>query len=112
MADTIQTMQSESLENVSDCEDYEQQGDDFNEEEPTSKEELDKFEKWAKIQGKKSLRKHDEWTNLVEMKDIRDLIMKLNNEQRNLFDDFCERLIDDSDPIYTLLEKQEQESHI
>ena len=40
-------------------------------------------------------------TTLVEMKDLRNLINQLNEQQRIIFDDYCERLlIDDENPFY------------
>ena len=48
--------------------------------------------------------KHKEWTNIMQIEDIRELIMKLNDQQRKILDDFCERLIhDDGSKFYLYL---------
>ena len=67
--------------------------DDFIEDETTTPEEMESFEKWAKNQAKSNLRKHTEMIELVNLSKLRDTIMDLNEQQRSLFDDICERLI-------------------
>ena len=75
--------------------------DDYVCEETTAPEEIDSFEKWAKSQAKGALQKHKELTTLVRIDSLREMIMKLNEQQRRIFDDFCERLItDDDQPVY------------
>ena len=104
MTDMLDQIQTESEgksqnQNNEDCE-----SDNFCEEETTTQEELENFEKWAKDQAKKSLMKHKEWTNIMQIEDIRELIMKLNDQQRKFLDDFCERLIhDDGSKFYLYL---------
>ena len=40
-------------------------------------------------------------TTLMKEEDIRELLMKLNEQQRKILDDFCERLLEnDSSPLY------------
>ena len=73
----------------------------FKEDETTTTQDLDDFHKWAKAQANKTLNKHRDLTTLVELKDLRRIIINLNGQQRSLFDDFCERLVlDDEIPIY------------
>ena len=44
---------------------------------------------------------HKDLTSIVKIDSLRELIIKLNDQQRKIFDDFCERLIcDDEEPIY------------
>ena len=75
--------------------------DDFTFEETTTTEELGSFEKWAKNEATKVLGRHKELTSIVRLDSLREMIMKLNDQQRRIFDDFCERLIcDDEEPIY------------
>ena len=74
---------------------------EFLDEETTSAEDIDKFEKWAKEQAKKTLSDNKELTHLVDMKELRALIINLNGQQRRIFDDYCERLlIDDGNSFY------------
>ena len=49
--------------------------DEFMEEESTSAEDIEKFERWIKAQAHTSLRNNKDLTNLVEMKDLRNIII-------------------------------------
>ena len=70
-------------------------------EESTTVDELENFEKWAKQQAKKSLMKYKDLTSIIKIEDLRNMIMQLNKQQRIIFDDFCERMNeDDATPIY------------
>ena len=63
--------------------------------------EIESFEKWAENQAKLSLRKHEELTKVTELSILRETIIQLNNEQRRIFDDFCERcMCEDDVPLY------------
>ena len=97
LTDVINSIQKEK----EDMFEEETQPDDFTFEETTTTEELGSFEKWAKNEAAKVLGKHKELTSIVRLDSLRDMIMKLNDQQRRIFDDFCERLIcDDEEPIY------------
>ena len=75
--------------------------DEFVLEETTSNDDIESFEKWAKDQAKGDLRKHKEMISVAKLDSLRDMIIKLNHQQRLIFDDFCERMMfDDSYPIY------------
>ena len=75
--------------------------DEFLDIETTTEEELESFEKWAKSQAQVALNKHKELTTIVKLSNLREIIMQLNGQQRNIFDDFCERLLDEDDaPFY------------
>ena len=69
-----------------------QEEDGFIEEETTTVEELDNFEKWAKKEAKKSLMKYKDLTTLIKVEDLRNIVIKLNEQQRKILDDYCERL--------------------
>ena len=71
------------------------------ESETTTADELESFEKWAKSQAIKSLKRCEELTKLVKLPNLRETIMTLNKQQRSIFDDFCERHIAEGDaPFY------------
>ena len=90
--------QQEQFENMDYAEDDEEE---FMETETTTIDEIESFEKWAKLQARKDLRKHEELTKLVELRCLRETIMKLNPQQRKIFDDFCERSVCEDDiPFY------------
>ena len=99
MTEIIESIQKEAAEKSDENDDSE--SETFLDEETTSKTELENFENWAKDQAKKSLIKHKDMTTLMKEEDIRELIMKLNEQQRKILDDFCERLLEnDSSPFY------------
>ena len=93
MTDIIYSLYKESDEAARNAEDELSDDDEFIEEETTSAEDIKSFENWIKEQAHKTLKQNKELTNLVDMKDLRDLIITLNNQQRMLFDDYCERLL-------------------
>ena len=82
------------------------------EEETTTTEELENFEKWAKQQAHKSLVKYKDLTTIMKIEDLRNLIIKLNEQQKKILDDFCEDCLKMVRPlfIFILLEKLELES--
>ena len=99
MTEIIESIQKEIEDKSVDTD--ENENEEFIDEETTSKDELADFEIWAKDQAKKSLMKHKDLTTIVEVEDIRKLIMKLNEQQRRILDDSCERLLDgESSPFY------------
>ena len=71
--------------------------DDFEDIETTTVEEIESFEMWAKSQATASLKKHEELTKLTQLVDLREIIINLNEEQRLIFDDYCEHLISEND---------------
>ena len=93
MTDIIDSMEKQVKERN---EDYQEDSDDgFIEEDSTTIDELENFEKWAKQQANKTLMKHKDLTTLIKIEDLRNLIIKLNEQQRQILDDFCERLLED-----------------
>ena len=102
LADVINTMQKEKESELEDEDEI--NSNNFSFEETTSAEELKSFDKWAKEQAKGMLRKHKELTSIVKLESLRDMIIKLNDQQRRIFDDFCERMIcEDDNPIYLFI---------
>ena len=89
------------IEKSKETDDEEDENDGFIDDESTSKDELENFEQWAKNQAKQSLRKHKDLTSLIQIEDLRNLIIKLNAQQRKILDDFCERFLEDKgNPIH------------
>ena len=75
--------------------------DTFIPEETTTTEEIESFEKWAKDKAKGELGKYKQLISSVTLESLREMIIKLNKQQRKIFDDFCERIIcNDFEPIY------------
>ena len=98
MTDIINSMQKEK--GNSDHEEIIE--DDFEDIETTTQEEIQSFEKWAREQAKSSLKRHEELTHLVKISDLRETIVNLNDQQRRIFDDFCERIICEDDAPFCL----------
>ena len=86
MTEIIESIQKEAEEKNTGNDDSGSEG--FVDEETTTKDELDNFETWAKDQAKRSLMKHKDMTTIVEVEDIRKLIIKLNEQQRKILDHF------------------------
>ena len=88
MTDLIATIQT-------DVEVNEQNNDEEQEEsteiETTNLEDIDEFNKWAKLQASKDLSKFRNLTSVCDVNQLRVKISSLNNQQRRLFDDFTER---------------------
>ena len=100
MTDIIESIERQVEEKIEEDQDLEDDG--YREEESTTMDELDDFEKWAKHQAKKSLQKYKDLTSLIKVEDLRNVIIKLNEQQRRIFDDFCERLHEDEGPPFYL----------
>ena len=100
MTDIIESIERQVEDKIQD--DQEEEGDGFIEEESTTADELDNFEKWAKHQAKKSLVKYKHLTSVIKLEELRNLIIKLNGQQRKILDDFCERLLEDDNPPFYL----------
>ena len=49
---------------------------------------IEDFENWAKNQAKGELNKHKELTTISKLDSLREMIIKLNDQQRIIFDDF------------------------
>ena len=74
-------------------------------EETTTKEEIADFEKHVKEQAKKVITKYNEGLETMQEDKYLELVDMLNDQQRNLFDDFVERINsgNDDDPFYTYI---------
>ena len=91
MTDLISTIQpdSEADEEKTNNDDKE----DFSEIETTSIEEIEEFNRRAKLQASKDLSKFKNLTNVCDVNELRSSISSLNPQQRRLFDDFTERVV-------------------
>ena len=72
--------------------------------ETTLPEEINDFEMWAKKQAMKDLSKLQDLTTIPDPENLKQKIATLNDQQRQCFDDICERLIseDPSEPPFYL----------
>ena len=101
MTEIIESIEKQVNDTNEDDQD-ETDDDGFRDEESTTTEELENFEKWAKHQAQKSLMKYKDLTSMIQIEDIRNLIINLNEQQRKILDDFCERLLEDDNPPFYL----------
>ena len=70
MTDIIESIERQIEDKIQD--DQEEEKDDgFREEESTTADELENFEKWAKHQAKQSLVKYKHLTSLLKLEDLR-----------------------------------------
>ena len=82
--------------------DLEEDENEYIEDETTSPEEIDDFEKYAKEQAKKAILKYNEGLQSLSEDTYLKLVAMLNDQQRVIFDDFVERINSgtDDDPFY------------
>jgi hypothetical protein len=67
--------------------------DEPEENETTCVDDIEDFNNWAKNQAIKELSKFKDLTEICEMEYLRKSISELNEQQRRIFDDFCERMV-------------------
>ena len=70
------------------------------EEETTSEKDIEDFEKSLKADAKKMLTNFNDGATEISEENYLEIISKLNNDQRKIFDDFVERINLNSDPFY------------
>jgi hypothetical protein len=102
MNDLINLIQKEAEKNTGPDTDKEDDEDD----ETTSPEDIEDFNNWAKNQALKELSKFKNLTDLSDIVELRKLISDLNNQQRKIFDDFCERVVStdiNEPPVYLFI---------
>ena len=102
MSDLILNIQTD----IEQTEDKDEEEDTFKDEETTSVQDIDNFEKWARSQAIKDLSKFKNLTGLSDINEFRLKISSLNQQQRRLFDDFTERMAStdlNEKPIYLFL---------
>ena len=106
MTDLIKNIQSEIETNETKNSDDEENSDEDQEVETTSREDLNDFNEWVRNQASKDLAKFKSLVNLCDMKDLRSNIASLNEQQRRLFDDFTERMVSsdvNENPVYLFI---------
>ena len=101
MTEIIESIEKQVKETAENDEE-ERQEESFIDEESTTQDEIENFEKWAKGQAQKSLKKYKDLTSLMQIEELRNLVIKLNTQQRIIFDDFCERLNENDGPPFYL----------
>ena len=82
MSDVIFALSRDTEEKVENDNQEDENEEQFMEEETTSTEDIEKFEKWAKIQAKKTISHTKDLTNIVDMEVLRNFIINLNSQQR------------------------------
>ena len=88
-------------DDLDDIEEEEEEADTNIEEETTTNEEIDDFVKSMKSEAKKTLTRFKANSDLLPDDEYLEVLSKLNNEQRTIFDDFNERLMFHQDePFY------------
>ena len=102
MADLITNIQTDIGKNESETDDE----NIFEDEETTDPKDIDDFEGWARNQATKNLSHFKNLTSLPDISELRLKISSLNPSQRQLFDDFMERMAStdvDEQPVYLYL---------
>jgi chromosomal replication initiation ATPase DnaA len=102
MNDLINLIQKEGEKNLG----QESEREESEDEETTSPEDIEDFNNWAKNQALKELSKFKNLTDLSDIVELRGLISELNNQQRRIFDDFCERMVSteiNEPPVYLFI---------
>ena len=76
--------------------------DEFIEDETTEPSKIKEFEKLAQDQAKRVITSHNAGIQRMEIDEYQHLLNSLNEEQGQLFNDFCERILDvsSSEPFY------------
>ena len=74
------------------CDDMEEIDSPYIDEETTAEEEIKDFEKKLKAEAQKMMTNYNAGSSLMEENDYLEMISKLNEQQRNIFDDFVERI--------------------
>ena len=74
-------------------EDEEEEDDEYEEEETTEKADIEDFIKTAKREAKKTISQHNEGKVRMSDDEYLQMINSLNDQQRKIFDDFCERIL-------------------
>ena len=90
MVDTIREADNER--ESADLEEDEENENNYIEDDTTTKEETADFEKHLKEQAKKSLSRYNEGLDSLTEENFLDLVNKLNDQQRKIFNDFVEKI--------------------
>ena len=82
--------------------DSDDEDEDFNDDETTTAEEMEDFQKYIKAQAKQQLKKYNDGKEKMTDDDYLKNINSLNKQQRKIFDDFVERIKDNEEksPFY------------
>ena len=87
--DLIQEAEKDREEEVDDIEENESP---YIDDETTAEEEIEDFEKTLKAEAKRVLSNYNSGSDLMKEEDYLEIINKLNDQQRAIFDDFVERI--------------------
>ena len=103
MLDLISSIQSKIEKDENEEGQNEEEAEDI---ESTTLEDIDDFNKWAKSQASKDLSKFKNLTNVCNLDEFRKKISSLTKQQRQMFDDFVERMTStdlEEKPIYLFI---------
>ena len=89
MSDLISSIQPDELT----TNEEDQEDNELDEIETTHIDDIEEFNKWAKMQASKDLSKFKNLTSISDISALRLNISSLNDQQRRLFDDFTERCV-------------------
>merc|ERR1712030_76664 len=73
-------------------------------EETTAEKDIEDFEKRLKADAKKMLTNFNDGATEISEENYLEIISKLNNDQRKIFDDFVEKINLNSDPFYLYID--------
>ena len=102
MSDLIDLIQKQNEKRNTNESDDEEDKD----EETTAPEDITDFNEWARNQAAKDLSKFKNLTDLPDKIELRQQISLLNKQQRQIFDDFCERVVSqdvNEPPVYLFI---------
>ena len=102
MSDLIDLIQKTNEKNVG-CE---TDDEECEETETTAAEDIEDFNSWARNQAAKELSKFKDLLDLSDIVELRQRISELNDQQRRIFDDFCERMVSndiDEPPVFLFI---------
>ena len=100
LVEAIQEVEDKKQDHEDDDEDDE--NGNFIDDETTTEDELRDFNNFVKNQARNQIRQYNEGKEKMKDDDYKKLVKSLNNQQRKIFDDFVERIIDpeELDPFY------------
>ena len=102
ISDLIDLIQKTNEKNVG-CE---TDDEECEETETTAAEDIEDFNSWARNQAAKELSKFKDLLDLSDIVELRQRVSELNDQQRRIFDDFCERMVSndiDEPPVYLFI---------
>lgn len=88
----IDRIEEVEIEKKEDHDEFEEEDVPFVDDETTSKDDIEDFEKNLKKEAQKMLRNYNAGIEIMEEGSYLEMIRKLNKQQRKIFNDYCERI--------------------